>query len=433
MRLGSRLAVLLVSLLPFPVASQGTEQLYQKACDDGDLIACNLFGLMYETGQGVTRDPARAATLYQRACEGGELMGCTNLGLMYETGIGVAEDVAGAAGLFRVACEGGQSLGCDRLAEVGRRTEGEAIQRYTKSGRVGEKESRAVLSEAIVEVPTLGIRAISDASGRFELVGLPAGQHLVRATRVGYELLDGLLEVPGNPDFVVLLDQDDVGDRLAQGRIEGKVAGAGEQAVPDVDISVLSQPRGRTSSNQQGRFTLRDLKPGVTEIRFSRLGYAPRTATLIVQPGRTVELSVTMSTRPIELEAIQVTVRSSNLEQNGFFRRAREGAGTHFTPQEIESIDPTLVSDLFRRVPGMRLQYGLAGEARVVSRRSTSLTLGPCPVPVYLDGIRMVDWNLDRVTPQDVEAIEVYHHVATPIEYTSMFSTCGVVLIWTRR
>jgi len=52
---------------------------------------------------------------------------------------------------------------------------------------------------------------------------------------------------------------------------------------------------------------------------------------------------------------------------------------------------------------------------------------------VYLDGIRMVDWNLDRVSPQEVEAIEVYHGVSTPIEYTSMFSTCGVVLIWTRR
>ncbi len=45
----------------------------------------------------------------------------------------------------------------------------------------------------------------------------------------------------------------------------------------------------------------------------------------------------------------------------------------------------------------------------------------------------MVDWNLDRVSPQEVEAIEVYQHVATPIEFTSLFSACGVVLIWTRR
>ena len=35
MTLGSRLAVVLVSVLPFPVASQDTEQLYQQACDDG--------------------------------------------------------------------------------------------------------------------------------------------------------------------------------------------------------------------------------------------------------------------------------------------------------------------------------------------------------------------------------------------------------------
>ena len=433
MKLGFRLAAVLVSLLPFPVASQDIEQLYQPACDDGDVIACYVFGLMYETGEGVTRNPSRAANLYQRACEGGELMGCTGLGLLYEAGIGVAQDAARAAGLFHVACEGGEKLGCDRLGKVGQRGGDAPTNRFSKSGRVGDTDSGEVLNEAIVEVPALGIRAISDATGRFELVGLPAGRHLLRISRVGYELLNGVLEVPGNPDFIVLLDPDEVGDRFALGRVEGQVTEDGDRALSDVDITVLAQPRGGSHSNQQGRFTLRDLEPGLAEIRFVRLGYAPRTATLIVQPGRTVELSVTMSTQPIELEAIQVTVRSSYLEQNGFFRRAKDGRGNHFTPQEIERIDPTVVSDLFRRVPGIRLQYGLAGETRVVSRRSTSLTLGPCPLPVYLDGIRMVDWNLDRVSPQEVEAIEVYHGVSTPIEYTSMFSTCGVVLIWTRR
>ena len=433
MTLGSRFAVVLVCVLPFPLASQDTEQLYQQACDDGDLLACNIFGLMYELGEGVTRNPSRAADLYQRACEGGELMGCTNLGLMYEAGIGVPQDAARAAGLFHVACEGGEKLGCDRLGEVGRTRGTGSTRRFSKSGRVGDADSGELLSDAIVEAPALGIRAISDAMGRFELVGLPPGRHILRISSVGYELLLGELEVPGNPDFVVLLDRDVVGDASAPGRIEGRVTEDGDRALSDVDITVLGQSRVGTHSNQLGHFTLRDVEPGLTEIRFARLGYAPRTATLIVQPGRTVELSATMFTQPIELEAIQVSVRSSYLEQNGFFQRANDGRGNHFSPQEIERIDPTVVSDLFRRIPGVRLQYGLAGEARVVSRRSTSVTLGPCPLPVYLDGIRMVDWNLDRVSPQEVQAIEVYQHVATPIEFTSLFSACGVVLIWTRR
>ena len=88
----SILLVALIGLLPRAGASQTTERLYVEACEAGDLIACNVFGLMYETGDGVPRDLSRAASLYEMACEGGELVGCTNLGLMYADRRGVPQD-----------------------------------------------------------------------------------------------------------------------------------------------------------------------------------------------------------------------------------------------------------------------------------------------------------------------------------------------------
>ena len=422
--------VVLLTVLPRPVASQVTERLYQQACDDGDMIACNIFGLMYETGEGVRRDLARAVGLYQRACEGGALVGCTNLGLMYEAGAGVTQDSARAVGLYQVACEGGEMLGCG-LAPV-EQTRGAAVaERFVKSGRVGDAETGGALSEAIVEVPDLGIRVISDADGRIELGTLPAGRHSLRAERVGYGVVEGELDVPGNADFLILLNRAEVDDPLAPGRINGRIMDeGGNRGLADVDITLLGQTQVRTLSNRQGRFNLRDLQPGLAELRFTRLGYAPRTATLIVQPGSTVDLSATMFTQPIELEAIEVTVRSSYLERNGFYRRARRSWGRQFTRKDLDTIDPMFVSDLLWRVPGVTVRFGSSVQA--VSRRSSGVGRGPCVLSVYVDGVPMFDSHLDWIQPEGLEAVEVYRGLNTPIEYR-FFNSCGVVLLWTRR
>ena len=294
---------------------------------------------------------------------------------------------------------------------------------FLRSGRVADAGTREPLSEAIVEVPELGIRVISDQSGRVELGRLPAGEYRITAERIGYEILAGELPVPWNAEFLILLEEADVDDPQAPGRIVGRVmVEGGNGGLSDVDITVLGPTQVRTVSDPQGRFNLRDLEPGLSEIRFTRLGYAPRTATLIVHPGRSVDVSATMSTQPIELEAIKVTVRSSYLERNGFYRRTRSTWGSQFTRKNLDTIDPMFVSDLLWRVPGVRVRYGPNG-AQAVGRRR-------CVLPVYLDGIPMVNWDLDQLPPEWLEAAEIFHGLGTPIQYGG---GCGVVLIWTRR
>ena len=75
--------LVLVSLALF--ACEDAERL-RLSCDDGNATACNHLGFMYENGEGVTRDPARAASLYQQACDGGYAEACNDLGLMYRNG-----------------------------------------------------------------------------------------------------------------------------------------------------------------------------------------------------------------------------------------------------------------------------------------------------------------------------------------------------------
>jgi len=50
------------------------------ACEGDDAEACGLLAALHETGQGVSRDPARAAELRRRACDGGFAPSCTPAG-----------------------------------------------------------------------------------------------------------------------------------------------------------------------------------------------------------------------------------------------------------------------------------------------------------------------------------------------------------------
>jgi hypothetical protein len=386
---------------------------------------------MNETGQGVPQDPARAAGLYQRACEGGELIGCTNVGLLYVTGVGLAPDTARAAGFFRVACEGGEQLGCGLLRSILEASTPEHVERFDKVGRVGDAETNNPLSDAAVELPELGIRIVTDENGRFALAAIPAGSHVIRVERLGYEELVGTVEIPGNPDFVMLMSAAETTDPFARGQVVGRVLEGPELGLANVEVSVVGQPRASTLSNQAGRFTIRDVNPGLLVVRFARLGYAPRSATVVVQPGRTAEVSATMAVQPIELEPVEVSIRSLDLERVGFYERADGGWGTQIGPGDLERLQPDQLSDALRwRVPGIQITQDFVGNtARVLGRRRVDQ--GACVLAVFVDGVRMGDPDIDLIAPEAVAAVEIYQGVGTPMQYDQ--TQCGVVLIWTRQ
>ncbi|KAA3628527.1 MAG: sel1 repeat family protein [Proteobacteria bacterium] len=64
-------------------------------------------GVLYDRGQGVTRDPLAAAEWYRRAAEENVWEAQLNLGLLYIAGNGVSRDYALAAILFRKAADRG--------------------------------------------------------------------------------------------------------------------------------------------------------------------------------------------------------------------------------------------------------------------------------------------------------------------------------------
>ena len=70
--------------------------------------------------------------------------------------------------------------------------------RYSVSGVVEERGSGDPVVMATAVIRELGLWAVTDADGRFELTGVPAGRHALEFTLLGYETRVLPLEVKGN-------------------------------------------------------------------------------------------------------------------------------------------------------------------------------------------------------------------------------------------
>ncbi len=412
--------------------------LYEYACDNAEMLGCVNLGSLHRTGTGVPQDLRLAVSLYRRACDQGEPLGCFNLGVSYEGGVGVPQDVVTAISQFQRACAGGLTIGCERLPTAARE-QSEPVDSSVVAtfGRVADAETEEPVRDAIIDMPELGIRLLSDANGLVDLPDLPTGRHLIRAEAVGYAVTEGYLRVPGEADFLVLLEHDLVADPGAPGRIVGRVTDeTGEVGLSDVDINIINRLTGRTISNQQGRFGLESIAPGLAEIRFQRIGYEPRTETIIIQPGRTIEIAAMMSTDPIPLEPIRVVaVRSEYLERNGFYDRAIRTWGTQFSPADLQRLLPTQLSDLIYYTPGVVIEGGnLPGAPqKVMSRRRYG---AGCQLDIYVDQVRQPpEYNLNEIPPMQVEAVEIFQGLDVPIQFQRRSSEtgCGIVLVWTKR
>ena len=80
---------------------------WKPLAEEGNAVAQNNLGLMYENGWGVPQDYKEAVNWYRLAIEQGYAIAQYNLGLMYENGRGVPQDYKEAARLYRLAAEQG--------------------------------------------------------------------------------------------------------------------------------------------------------------------------------------------------------------------------------------------------------------------------------------------------------------------------------------
>jgi len=145
-------------------------------------------------------------------------------------------------------------------------------------------------------------------------------------------------------------------------------------------------------------------------------------------------VTVTMSKPARILDPVVVTATAAEgLERVGFNSRKRTASGTFITSDDVLKRAPNLLSDVFRGVPGIRVEP-VGNEYQIVSARNV---MGGC-VKYFVDGApweAMFPGDVDRLyPPQEIAGIEVYPSGSSvPAQFQQAGqSACSAIVIWSR-
>jgi uncharacterized protein len=124
---------------------------YQKAADQGYVLAEYNLGVLYEKGWGVAKDDARAVTWYRKAAEQGMALAQSNLGNMYRNGQGVSQDYPEALRWLHKAADQGDAHALVVLGLMFAEGQGvrqdyiEAVKFYRKAAESGDARAQTNL------------------------------------------------------------------------------------------------------------------------------------------------------------------------------------------------------------------------------------------------------------------------------------------------
>lgn len=221
-----------------------------------------------------------------------------------------------------------------------------------------------------------------------------------------------------------------------------------EVPVGVVSVSLLVGTRGNevvsgVLTDSLGRFMIRSGGEGRYRLNAQRIGYREVTSPPFDLVGRdTLDVELRMSTEVIPLAPLTVVsermplLNTIRLVEGGFVSRrdiyGREGLGSgHFLQKsDWEHRSPTMIAEIVREVPGVRIVG-----ASIRMRTITSFNPYGCEPSFYLDGnlVRLRGESIDDlISSYSISAIEVYPGMSRPPQFMDMLDhPCGAIVLWT--
>lgn len=221
---------------------------------------------------------------------------------------------------------------------------------------------------------------------------------------------------------------------IGTGGIRGMVRDSGGLAIIGAQITFAGTPL-IAETDDSGRFELAKVRPGMLSLRFRRLGYQPDTVELLVLAGKTIPLDVTLSRLAVSLTPVVITGRADLTGwRAGFYQRRDVGAGHFFTSADIDKRNPSMMSDMFRMIPGVTVQPSMG----VIRNQLRFRGNRGCAPLTWLDGSPLAagEFDIDALSPRSIEAFEVYTGSIVPPRFSVSPGigprTCGAIVIWSR-
>ena len=193
------------------------------------------------------------------------------------------------------------------------------------------------------------------------------------------------------------------------------------------------------TTDSLGAFGMQAIKENKFNIRTYRYGYVSTTSGLYnLTSHDTLTMIIRLEAIPIQLSDVVVTAPNKlrSLVSEHFYDRRKLGLGYYLTWEDIKERGAYKIQDIFRNVPGIIVDGDMIYFARYIN---SSLSSDNVPQPdIYIDGMLIPKgsiYNPDPIgwlNPEDVAAVEVYNNINVPFEFKKIFTTGGVILIWTK-
>ena len=329
----------------------------------------------------------------------------------------------------------------DRAPAAGVAVTGEWLElSFTKQGLVRRMPHLVATTGengwfALCNVPAAGTMALTatrgeDSTDRIE-VQIPAEGFLRRELYIG----------PSHT--VVTAPEAQRGDtvarpprrvRVGDGRLTGRVVRIADgRPLAGARVGILNGPQ--TTANELGEWTLLNAPAGTRMLDVRGVGYYPESRPVDVVAGAAPVRSA-LFTLSAMLDTVKVSASRLrfNSDQSGFEDRRRSGVGRYLTPTDIARRGAMVTSDIFRSMPGVRLEIGPGGFEKQITINGP---FGYCQPSIYLDGFRFDNISAgdidDWASPGRLSGVEIYSEASVPPQYQQGMTGCGTILLWTRR
>lgn len=296
--------------------------------------------------------------------------------------------------------------------------------------------------------------ATTGENGWFAMCNVPSGGTIALVASRGPDSTD-LIEVQiptlgflrremylGSTRTVVITDTTKRSDTVAlrsrrvhtgDGRLSGTAVSAeGSKPLPGAQVSITNGPQ--TRANERGEWTLADAPSGTRMLEVRAVGYYPERRPVNVIVGA-APIKVALSTLKAVLDTVRITAsRLTNFQLSGFAERRRSsGAGRYLAAEDVMRHAPVVASDIFRVVPGIRIDRRSDGPSQIVMRGTFE---EQCTPAVYLDGHYMREFTADDIDgliiPDEIAGVEIYSVGTAPPQFQPGLSGCGSLVIWTQ-
>jgi len=347
--------------------------------------------------------------------------------------------VPSATTLIRRACPGA-STSQARSAVIGHVNDPETLQPV-----VGAEVSIAWIAIEISKETGIRrtphvLRDTTDVAGAFQLCGLPSSMQASLQARKGAAATSEVPVALGDADAellarTLLLSRAASNATTGNATVSGKVVLEGSPANGPSRVELVGTEIV-AMTNDAGEFTMTNLPSGSHVLLARHLGFGAATVPVDLTSREPQRVTIKLPKFVALMDPVLVVARrNASLDKVGFNQRKKGANGFFLGPEQLQQIHANYLTDIFRRIPGLRVSGNGFDEVVSSSRGASSLTNSGC-VQFYLD-----DMPWMSATPGDISSfvngsevvgVEVYNGASAPAQYTRGMNACTTIVLWTR-